>query len=687
MVARIVNPVKGPARQNDFQDRFSISDDLKGHDAMALKKLIGEILSDLGVVTNDQVEEALSRQREIFDGKTLPDRVERSRLVADARYGGRVERIPLLGQILSEMGAVSEDQLRDALNVQEEMIRKFCDLECEALCTVVDMGNRVNSSLNLLEVLSMIMHNANRVTGSVASTLMLMDEKTGDLCFSIPTGPKADTLVDVRLKKGHGIAGWVAEQNKPVIVDDAETDPRFYPGIDEMSGFRTKSILAVPLKAKNKIIGVLEVINKEDGSSFSEEDALLLTIFAEQAAMAIENARLYEELKNQIEETNRVQAQLSEIQKFQALAQLSSGLSHDFKNILNAIMGFAEIILLDVESAQIREDVEEILKAGTRAKDLLSQILNFTRQSEQNRVVIDVGNALRQAVKSIRGQIHEAIDIKEDLTAEDVRLLADPAQIHQVLLDVLKNAGEAIGKAPGSIEVGAAVVSVNKAREGPLSTLTPGSYVRIRISDNGCGMDADTRKQIFDPYFSTKDRAVGTGMSLAAVQGIVNGHGGAIEVDSAPDEGATFDIYLPHHLPAESAKRPVTAKDLPRGNERILVVDDEPPLVAILERMLGHLGYRITSAIRPETALEIFGSDPDAFDLVITDLAMPGIPGDQLTEKLQKIRPNLKVIIWTAFTEGVNMEKLSAIGVEDCLDKPVIMSDLALTVRRVLDLT
>ena len=685
MVTRIAEPVKGTAWQSDFQDRFAISDDLKGNEAMTLKKLIGEILSDLGAVTEDQVQEALSRQMEIFDAKTLPDRMQRSRIAAEARYGGRAERIPLLGQILSEMGVVSEDQLRDALNVQQERVRKFCDLECEALCKVVDMGNQVCSSLNLVEVLSMITQNANRVTGSVASTLMLMDENTGDLCFSIPTGPKADTLVDVRLKKGHGIAGWVAEQNKPVIVDDAETDPRFYPGIDEMSGFSTQSILAVPLRAKNKMIAVLEVINKEDGSSFSEKDALLLTIFAEQAAMAIENARLYEELKNQIEETNRVQAQLSEIQKFQALAQLSSGLSHDFKNILNDIMGFAEIVLLDVESTQIREDVEEILKAGTRAKDLLSQILNFTRQSEQNRVVIDIGNALRQAVKSIRGQIHDAIDIKENLTAEDARLLADPAQVHQVLIDVLKNAGEAIGKSPGTIEVGATVVSVNGLQKSPLFTLTPGSYVRIRISDNGCGMDADTRKQIFDPYFSTKNRAVGTGMSLAAVHGIVNDHGGAIEVDSEPDKGATFEIYLPHHLPAESAKGPITAKDLPRGSERILVVDDEPPLVAILERMLGHLGYRITSATRPDAALEIFASEPDAFDLVITDLAMPGMPGDQLTERLRKIRPNLKVIIGTAFTEGVNTEKLSAIGVQDCLDKPVIMSDLALTVRRVLD--
>ncbi|MGD8367591.1 MAG: response regulator [Desulfobacterales bacterium] len=652
---------------------------------MALKKLIGEILSDLGVVSPAQVEEALRRQKEIFEGRTLPDRVERSRLVAEARASGISERIPLLGQILAEMGVVSESQLTEALNVQGEMIRKFCDLECDALCSVMDMGNRVNSSLNLLEVLSMIMHNACRVTDSMASTLMLVDEKSGDLFFSVPTGPKAESLVDLRLKKGQGIAGWVAQHQRPLIVDDVASDPRFYPGVDEMSGFSTKSILAVPLKAKSKIIGVLEVLNKEDGSSFSEEDVLLLTIFSEQAAMAIENARLYEELKKQIAETRRVQEQLAEVRKFQALSQLSSGLSHDFKNILNAIMGFAEIILLDVENAQIREDVEEILKAGTRAKDLLAQILNFTRQSEQNRIPIESSTLIHQAIKSIRSDVSEEIEIIEDLSREEIRFTADPSQIHQVLSDILKNATEAIGSAPGTIRIETSPVHIDAEQQGAMLELRPGDYLRIRISDNGCGMDEKTLKRIFEPYFSTKERGVGTGMSLAAVQGIVKGHDGAVTVASAPGEGATFDLYFPYQ-PGHQHEEPAPSQHgLPRGKERILVVDDEAPLVTILERMLGHLGYEVHSTTRPESALEMFTNSPDSFDLVVTDLAMPGMPGDMLAERMMKIRPDIRIIIWTAFSEGINREKMTELGIMDCLDKPVIMSDLATTVRRVLD--
>ena len=401
--------------------------------------------------------------------------------------------------------------------------------------------------------------------------------------------------------------------------------------------------------------------------------------------MAIENARLYEELKWQVEETRRVQEELAEVRKFQALSQLSAGLSHDFKNILNAIMGFAEIILLDVENAQIREDVEEILKAGTRAKDLLGQILNFTRQSELSRVRVESNSAIHQAVKSVRGQIPETIEITENLSSEEIRLKADPGQLHQVIISLLKNAAEAIGSDPGSIVIESTLIGEETAEEPLPADLPPGDYLRLRIADDGCGMDAETLTKIFDPYFSTKERGVGTGMSLAAVQGIVKGHDGTISVASEPGKGATFDVFLPYQTVKDKAKAPAGEKGLRHGSERVLVVDDEPPLVAILERMLGHLGYKVSSTTRAEKALELFTADPNAFDLVITDLAMPGLPGDKLAEKMMAIRPGIRVMIWTAFSEGVDHEKMKTQGIKACLDKPVIMSDLADTVRRVLD--
>jgi CheY-like chemotaxis protein len=329
--------------------------------------------------------------------------------------------------------------------------------------------------------------------------------------------------------------------------------------------------------------------------------------------------------------------------------------------------------------------VEEILKAGTRAKDLLGQILNFTRQSEQSRVRVDSNSAIHQAVKSVRGQIPEAIEIQENLSSEEIRLKADPGQLHQVMISLLKNAADAIGNDPGSILIESRLVRTEKEEEPFPAELPPGDYLRVRIADDGCGMDVETRQKIFDPYFSTKERGVGTGMSLAAVQGIVKGHDGTITVSSEPGKGSNFDVFLPYQTAVDSAKAPKSETGLRQGSERILVIDDEPPLVAILERMLGHLGYKVSSTTRAEKALEMFSADPNAFDLVVTDLAMPGMPGDKLAEKMMAIRPDIRVVIWTAFSEGVDHEKMKAQGIKDCLDKPVIMSDLADTVRRVLD--
>jgi len=230
--------------------------------------------------------------------------VQRPSIVSEARLA--TETTPLLGQILIDMGFASKEQLDNALREQEKIVDLYKPLFNEKVGAAVEIGSLVNSTLNLSEVLALIMGHANRVTNSAASTLALIDDTTGELVFSVPTGPKADKLIDIRLPSGKGIAGWVAEHEQTVMIPDVRKDPRFYPQIDEISGFETKSILCVPLKAKTKLIGVLETINKADGISFTEEDAMLLSIFACQAAIAIENARLYGELKESEEKYRRL---------------------------------------------------------------------------------------------------------------------------------------------------------------------------------------------------------------------------------------------------------------------------------------------------------------------------------------------------------------------------------------------
>jgi PAS domain S-box-containing protein len=279
---------------------------------MITKKYLGQTLADMGFITTQQLDEALQRQKQIMKEKASPERLQRDRLVTEARLAKEKDTAPLLGQILSDMGLVTNEQLVQALQEQEKTFQAYMSLENEKLGVAFEIGALVNSTLSLVEVLHLIMTHANRVTNSVASTLMLVDETTGELVFSVPTGPKKDKLIDIRIPPGEGIAGWVMEHEKPALVPNVKEDGRFYPKIDEISGFETESMLCVPLKAKTKLIGVLEVINKVDGTFFAKEDELLLGMFGYQAAVAIENARLYGELKEQLEESKRAKDALRE---------------------------------------------------------------------------------------------------------------------------------------------------------------------------------------------------------------------------------------------------------------------------------------------------------------------------------------------------------------------------------------
>jgi signal transduction histidine kinase/putative methionine-R-sulfoxide reductase with GAF domain len=265
--------------------------------AMILKNMLGEIFLSKGIITKEQLEGVLKRQQMILEEKIVTDRLSRTSIVTETRVASDVERIPRLGQIIVELGIVTAEQLKEALEEQDKMIEVYRSLDKEKLGDTIEIGSLLNSALSTSEVLSYIMAHINNVTDSIASTLMLLDEATGELVFSVPTGPKADQLTDIRLPPGRGIAGWVAESGESVISNNVQEDPRFYGDIDKVSGFETKSILCVPLKSKTKMIGVLEIVNKRDGSPFTREDELLLRIFANQAAIAIENARFYHELK------------------------------------------------------------------------------------------------------------------------------------------------------------------------------------------------------------------------------------------------------------------------------------------------------------------------------------------------------------------------------------------------------
>lgn len=542
----------------------------------------------------------------------------------------------------------------------------------------------LHASLEMQTVLRSILESAVKIARSEASTLFLIDKASGDLLFAVPTGPAAEKLANTRIKKGVGIAGWVAQNDKPVIVRDVNEDSRFHPKIDMFSGFTTRSILSVPLRSKGQVIGVLEALNKEEGLTFTNDDLLLFSNFANHAALALENARLHESLDTQSKENCRLQVQLAEVEKKQALERLSAGIAHDLKNIINAISGFAEIALLDVRDKPVREDIGEILKASNSAMDLVDQILTFTGQSNQEKIPLKSQKMLKQAIKLFRIFLPDTIAIRGNFSFQDGLILADPKQMHQAITNLLKNARDAIGNEPGVVNIESNLVELSQNQVLVHPGLKPGWYIKFTISDNGCGMDPETLKKIFDPYFTTKTGGVGTGMGLPTARSIVKDHGGAITVSSVPGEGTQVDILLPK-IVAKIESEPLTFEQLPKGSERILVVDDERTVAFTLSKMLNSLGYECMSVNSSEEALEIFRNNPDSIDLLLTDWTMPGMTGDRLAEKVTQIRSDAKVVIYSAFSGEIDHVKFRANGIRDTLEKPISMENLANTVRIVLD--
>jgi signal transduction histidine kinase len=316
--------------------------------------------------------------------------------------------------------------------------------------------------------------------------------------------------------------------------------------IDNITGFATESILAVPLHAKNRLIGVLEVINKEDKTVFTEKDTMLLSIYATHAAVAIENARLYGELKKQLDEQKKMEKYFADVEKFRALGQISAEVTHDFNNLLGVIMGNAETALYSFENKEkLKNSIEQVLKASDRAKNLVNQIQTFSLQTGQIKIPVQIEQVLAEVLKLLKATMPASIEIRQEIGPNAGTMLADPTQIHQILMNLLTNAQHAIGDKGGMIRLVLSGFELSENNVASWPELRPGSYVKLSISDDGCGLDAETLGKIFEPYFTTKEKGVGTGMGLAVVHYIIHNLGGAIRVYSEPFQGSTFELFLP----------------------------------------------------------------------------------------------------------------------------------------------
>jgi PAS domain S-box-containing protein len=391
------------------------------------------------------------------------------------------------------------------------------------------------------------------------------------------------------------------------------------------------------------------------------------------------------ELKSAQEEREQLKTQLIQAQKMEAIGTLAGGIAHDFNNILGAIIGYTEMALYDTRQDSMEHyNIDQVLKAGHRAKDLVKQILAFSRKSEQNKQIISLAPIIREALNLLRASLPTTIEIKQHIEPNLDAIYADPTQIHQVMMNLCTNASHAMADSAGILSVSLQNVDLTAKAAAIYPDLSAGPYVKLSISDTGHGMDAATMHRIFDPYFTTKSQDKGTGMGLAVVHGIVKGHGGSIQVDSTPGRGSRFDILFPI-MEKQTISETEELKALPTGSECILLVDDEDSLIELGKNMLIKLGYQVETRTRPIEALEVFRADPYKFDLVISDMTMPNMAGDTLAAELRQIRADIPIIICTGYSERINEQRSEELGLQGLIMKPFTIRRLAKNVREAMD--
>ncbi|MBF0552545.1 MAG: response regulator, partial [Deltaproteobacteria bacterium] len=363
---------------------------------------------------------------------------------------------------------------------------------------------------------------------------------------------------------------------------------------------------------------------------------------------------------------------------------LAGGIAHDFNNILGSIFGYTQLALDDAKAGIANpEFLEATYIAAKRARDLVRQILILSRQSKPEKKPTDLSLIIDEGTKLLRASLPADILIQTEISAEEAIVLGDPAQLHQVLINLGANAAHAMAESGGTLFISLIDFYLDPDSATGYIDLTPGHYVKLTVSDSGGGIDPGIIDRIFDPFFTTKDIGKGTGMGLAIVHGIIKSHGGAISVYSLPGRGSTFNILLP----AVSSK-PESTNDveetIPPGTESVLLVDDEPGLADTCKRMLERLGYKVTAETSGVAALGAFMAHPDAFDLLITDMAMPHMTGDKLAREIMRQRPDIPVILCTGFSEAIDEEKARAMGCSGFLMKPIDITRLAKLIRQVL---
>lgn len=457
-----------------------------------------------------------------------------------------------------------------------------------------------------------------------------------------------------------------------------ENITELFPDAKVIKEMRATGYVGTPLiRGDNKAIGVLCAISHEK-LVIPKQAKEILDILQSRAVGELDKTKMRED-------KHLIEYRLRQAQKMEAIGTLAGGIAHDFNNILTAIMGYADMAKEEVEAgSELEDDLDKVIAGGNRAKDLVKQILAFSRQNHVERIAFQPAIVINEAIKMLRSSIPTTIDIQQDVNPISKTILADPTQIHQIIVNLCTNAFHAMEESGGQLFISLQNISIDRQAAENRHELKIGEYVELRVEDTGSGISPDIRERIFEPYFTTKKVDKGTGMGLAIIHGIVQSYDGAITVKSEIGKGTSFQVLFPacKDAPISESKE---GQELMGGNERIIFVDDEEILTKMGSASLSRLGYKVTTFTESTKALETFKANPDQFDLIITDQTMPKLTGAEMAKTMLEIRPDLPIILCTGYSTIISKEESQAIGIREFVLKPISRKSITTLIRNIFD--